>query len=560
MMLFYRHIFTIFLVVFLVKPLSAEFFTIEHYDIQIRVSQSGYFDVVETIDLLFSEPRRGIIRAIPNKYLIDGKNVKIRISDVKVDHFKYKTSQSGNDLEIRIGDPNIFLEGRQSYTIRYRVKDAFLFLDEHTEFYWNLIGIEWGVDILAATFKIELENLVSLAEEDYNIFAGRFGTQESKVEYLFRRGIITGNTTEALLKNEGITAAIKLPVEYIQRPGKWELLWKKYGWLAVPIIVLGFFSGLFFRLYTRYGKNKPIVKMVQFYPPEELTAPEAGVLIDDKADNRDVIALIPFWAARGLIEIHALGEGRKSDQELRKIQELPADAHSYERTIWNGLFSGNKSSVRVSSLKEKFYSHIQLAKSQLKYDLRSKDVYTPNSVRYQQSIGAIGSILLVCGVVVIFLFQAIAIGISIILSGVLGFLTFAFMLKKNEKGLRLYEHLVGYRMFMDKAEKPRLERLLEEDPQYFEKSLPYAIMFGFAKKWGEKFDGLTVEPPRGYVGPAYSTGRFMPGQFAGSFEKNMNSIQSAFTSVPQSSGGGGGFGGGGGSVGGGFGGGGGRSW
>ena len=37
-------------------------------------------------------------------------------------------------------------------------------------------------------------------------------------------------------------------------------------------------------------------KAVKYTPPKELNPSEAGVLIDERADNIDILALLPYWA------------------------------------------------------------------------------------------------------------------------------------------------------------------------------------------------------------------------------------------------------------------------
>lgn len=540
----------------------SEDFTIQRYDIKVVINgKEGYFDVKEKIQLTFSTPRRGIIRTVPNRYKFDGKTLKVQISDVKVAGFKFKTYQEGNNLAIRIGEQDIFVNGEQEYVISYRVKSAFVFQEEHTEFYWNLVGIDWDTSIDQVSFEVKFDKNLSLSDADYYVVAGRAGSQEQKVQYKYYGNKITGYTTQPLNPREGVTIAVKMGVDDVKRPSAFEQLWQQYGWIAIPLMIVLFFTGFFYDLWRRYGKDKPIVKMVQYSPPKEISPSEAGLLIDERADNRDVIALIPYWACNGLIQmrhIPKVGMFGKDDYELIKKAQLPSDAPIYEQTIFNALFAG-RDRVLISSLRQKFHQHITNSKIQLRYALDSKGVYTPHSIRYQRKVGMISGFLVVFGFITIFLLGLLPVGISLILSGGIGFVFYNFMRSKNDKGLKLYEHTVGFRMFMEKAEKDKLEFLLKEDPLYFEKTLPYAVIFGMAKKWGQKFDGLLMEPPSWYIGPNYGRGAmFSPANFGSDFENGMNEIQSAFVSAPQSSGGG--FSGGGGSVGGGFGGGGGRSW
>lgn len=115
--------------------------------------------------------------------------------------------------------------------------------------------------------------------------------------------------------------------------------------------------------------------------------------------------------------------------------------------------------------------------------------------------------------------------------------------------------LLGFREFIDTAEKDRLKMLVDQDPEYFYKVLPYAMIFGLTDKWSNLFRDIEMPKAQWYVSP-YST--FNGLQFC----QSMNSISSqiskaiATSSVDhtktKSSGGfsGGGFSGGGGGGGG----------
>ena len=101
------------------------------------------------------------------------------------------------------------------------------------------------------------------------------------------------------------------------------------------------------------------------------------------------------------------------------------------------------------------------------------------------------------------------------------------------------------------AEKPRLEQLVMEDPEYFYNVLPYTYALGVSSKWMKKFEDIALEAPHWYYG--YSS--FSTHTFNSFMNSTYSSISNAMSSSPSSSGGSGG-----GSSGGGSGGGGGGSW
>lgn len=148
-------------------------------------------------------------------------------------------------------------------------------------------------------------------------------------------------------------------------------------------------------------------------------------------------------------------------------------------------------------------------------------------------------------------------GIAMFISGAILIAFGAFMSKKTKKGTELYQELAGFREFIRTVERDRLREFLKQDEQYFDKILPYAIVFNVADTWKDKLEGLDIPPPTWYHGNYHT---FNIGNYMNSLNNSMNSMSSTFYSAPRSSGSSGGSFGGGGSSGGGFGGGGGSSW
>ena len=116
--------------------------------------------------------------------------------------------------------------------------------------------------------------------------------------------------------------------------------------------------------------------------------------------------------------------------------------------------------------------------------------------------------------------------------------------------------LLGFKEFIETAEKDNLERLQMEDAKYFYRVLPYAMVFGLAKTWARKFKTITVEKPDWYS----TAGVYSGTNFTNHLVSNVNdTVRSHISSCSHSSSHGGGHHGGGFSGGGG-GGGGGGSW
>lgn len=126
----------------------------------------------------------------------------------------------------------------------------------------------------------------------------------------------------------------------------------------------------------------------------------------------------------------------------------------------------------------------------------------------------------------------------------------------TDYGFELLQQVLGFKMFIQTAEKNRLETLIHSDPQYIYHILPYAMVLGVSDIWAKKFDVLMTEPPNWYT--TYGTGTFTTASLMRSMTRTTSSMSNVATSRPSSSGSSGG--GGGGFSGGGGGGGGGGSW
>ena len=128
-------------------------------------------------------------------------------------------------------------------------------------------------------------------------------------------------------------------------------------------------------------------------------------------------------------------------------------------------------------------------------------------------------------------------------------------------GHELKQKINGFKIFLETAEKEKLETLVESDPSYFYDILPFAYVLGVSDKWIKNFEGITLERSHWYCGNTFS-----PMTMYYLMHNQMPNVTRSMISIPQSSsgsglsGGGGLSSGGGGFSGGGFGGGGGGSW
>lgn len=151
------------------------------------------------------------------------------------------------------------------------------------------------------------------------------------------------------------------------------------------------------------------------------------------------------------------------------------------------------------------------------------------------------------------------VGIACLIVQLFGIL---YMNKRNAKGNEILGKILGFKQFLQTAEKDKLEALVNENPNYFYDILPYTYVLGVSKKWIEKFESIAIPPVEWYRGDFtdYMWIHALDRTMSRSVSSISNTTRSQIAeSRSSSSGGGGGFSGGGFSGGGG-GGGGGSSW
>lgn len=540
-------------------------FIVDDYHVDIYLNKSGYFDVIEKYEINFTESKHGIYRNIITKYKLDegdGKIVdrKISVGKIKVPKHSFKVSnklQSKIDgqVEIKIGKENKTVKGKQSYIIKYRVNNAFLFTDSTSQFYWNLKASDWSTVFNHISFAIHLPDNLPLTRQNYFLYSGATGSADvdESIPLVYSEGVLSGNSKSDLRlpgRGNNITVLIKMPADYINKPSSLWPIWQRWGWLSWLLII----AISYYYVWFKYGKDSYILDVVHYFPPEGVDPAMAGYLINDQEDTNDLISLIPYWGATGLLrleEIAKKGIFGSSDTLLKKLNDLPSDATSYEKLMFDGLFAEGKSEVLVSSLKNTFYTTMNSAKTLLKKEALRYYIQTSETLR--KAMFAILIIMAIVGLYFSLLYWTVLGGIVIVVVCVILLLNNKIMKKRNKQGDEVLAAVNGFRMFVKTAEEEKLRILLLEDPSYFEKSLGFALTFGMLKKWGSKFNKLDVANPSWY----HSTtgGTFSAQSFSNSFSNSLGSMSSTMVSSPSASSSSGG-----GSSGGGFGGGGGGSW
>ena len=563
----------LFTFVFISGVNAQEYFTIKQYNINVTVNKNASLDITESINVHFTENRHGIIRLIPYKYQLQplpsgtekanrqmesGGYAHTVVKNITVYSWDYDVSTEGDYKSVKIGSADKVVDGDQQYVIHYQVLNAINFFDDHSELYFNLIGDKWNTTIDNVHFTVEFYDSLPVAPSALVATGAAGSTENYTVTTWIGNKTFTGSTTKPLANNEGLTVGISLPKGFLIQQ---DYRFIGIVWLLLP---LGIFIAMFL-IWRRWGKDEKITVQTEYYPPENISPGVSGYIIDDKLDRRDLTALIPYWGAGGYLQVKEtekealFGLIKSKEYSFTKLKELSAEAMTFEKTLFNGIFATGKF-VMLNDLKDVLYVTMNKAKKELETEVDRSAYYEKGSRGLAGLFLFIGIALFIYGgfVLVTNWPEQLWLAIALISSGLITLIFGIFMSKKSEKGTALYQKLAGFKEFIKSVEKDRLQQFLKEDEHYFDKVLPYAIVFDMADTWKDKLQGLDVPPPNWYSGN-YTT--FNTLIFMNSLDHSMNEMSKNFYSAPSNSGSSGGsFGGGGFSSGGGFGGGGGGSW
>lgn len=542
---------------------SAFDFEVRTCSVTVTIDASGFFDVEEYYEINFRVPRHGIYRDVQTRYEVRDANGQvsdrnIRLSNIEVpDHPFEVTSRFAQRFEgkarIKIGSASRLVDGLQVYRIHYRVHHAFVFEPDADLFYWNIKPPDWQTDFENIHFSIHLPDGVLPYQDDCFIYSGVVGaTGDGGFSSSVNGQVFSGDSPEGFHSGPGasVTVLIRMPPGSVARRGELAKAWADYGWIVILFLAIL----LFYMLWKKYGKDTDLPTMTAYFPPDNLDPALTGYLFDDNPDTNDIISLLPYWASRGILrmeEIPKEGWFGKTDTRLIKRADLPDASPKYQSTVFSKLFSSGDE-VRISSLKNKFYTVMGKARKELKDAARK--YYDPTASRIALFMGFILFLLIPASFFFMIYFFGILAGFTSAVVFVVLLILNKYMIRKNKIGDRLYAEIKGFQRFVKIAEEQKLRMLLQQDPSYFEKTLSYAVAFGLLSSWTDKFKGLDVPPPGWYSSTSGSS--FNMALFSDSFSSAVSSAQSTMVSSPSS----GGSSSGGGSSGGGFGGGGGGSW
>lgn len=271
-----------------------------------------------------------------------------------------------------------------------------------------------------------------------------------------------------------------------------------FGLVAGAVLLYAFW-------FTR-GRDPQIGPVADFLPepPDNLPPAIAGVLLDEKADERDVVATIVDLSRRGVFQIEESKTTSGSRMDLiAKTSTLPENG--FEKALVQELFGNDfKEGAKVPVVAGSMHDPLSL-RNRLYDEVVALGLFERSPEATRSSVRTTGYALLGLGLVgAIFLPGVTGFGWSFLPALVVALFGLALRFvspyapRKTEKGAEEAEKWRAFYRYLDDIEK---YDKIQDSSGIFEKYLPYATAFGLDTSWVNKFARYNTPAPTWYGGP-----------------------------------------------------------
>ncbi|MCA9859385.1 MAG: DUF2207 domain-containing protein, partial [Thermomicrobiales bacterium] len=403
------------------------------FDVAIRLLSDGRLSVTETQVIDFTDgPFTAGSRDIPLGR-VDGIS-DVRVAEIvgsqkvpyeEVSSFDreagtFSINQTASELLINWGfDPTT--NATRTFEITYLVEGAVRNYPEETppnqQIWWTAVSSELTrtAPVRESTTTITLTSAVDPAEVVV-------GTENLPVEPVTADNQTWTWHAEDLRSGDDLTVRIQFPPLVSvatpswqarddqqraqdeaneQRAAVYNLGFLALGGLAALVGAIALY-GLW---YTR-GRDPQVGPVASFLssPPSDLPPGAVGVLLDETADQRDVVATLVDLGNRGVIKLEEtrsdgfFGIGSSSDYTIT-LQRVPDGLRPFEKTLLEALFGSTMDvgeSVKMSEAGARFQGSSERIKQQLYSEVVSRGYFEdePDAIRKRyRSIGVTAFIL-----------------------------------------------------------------------------------------------------------------------------------------------------------------------
>lgn len=551
---------------------STDSYTIDSYNIDIKINENNTYDISETIKVNFSVPSHGINRTIPLKNTVttsDGTTIdnNVQISNLKIND-KYIVTREYEVYKIKTGSSFTKLTGEKTYKINYTYNVGQDSSIDYDEVYFNIIGNEWDTTIKNITFSITMPK--GFNESNLSFSTKKVDSLDSsQITYNVVENVISGTYNDVLYPQDSLTVRLELPEGYFVNAGyKIDSKTRLLLLISTSCLIISVC------IWYLFGKNDKIAETIEFYPPNGFNSLEVGFLYKGEATIQDVTSLLIYLANKGYIKIKETPFCDLRDFQIIKLKDYDG-TNDAEREFLDGLFSHSSSTASIENidmpvitkfdLYNKFYKTANKILKETNSRANKKKIFAPGtffksiliSLILIISFGAFEIYALKCidfhlAVVLImllfFIFAKMSTSIkqdnikisdifhsstlillaivtiiittlvdfSVALSALWSIICICIinfccetMLKRNKYGNEMLGKIRGFKNYLNTVEKEQLETMARQDPTYFYNVLPFVYALGISDKLIENSKTISIQAPEWYDSPSgFSVNKF----------------------------------------------------
>lgn len=535
---------------------------IENFDIEMNIHTDRRIEVTNNVSVRFNQGRHGIIFDLPLEGGVRYTNIKVLRDGEDVKHYGTMaesetdgttTYVTYNDfLSVYIGDSNVALDSKRTYVYTVSYVMTVPALKEEGYLPVDVLGYGWNnVRRVHAkiTFPDGLRQLYFYSGTEYT------GSDELGIE---KNTVRTGNVLEFSADwserdgrtYNGITLDFSFEEGVLTVAPDLVPLW--IALVGVGLLLLAVVVKLLI------CREPVLVREINLSAPDEMDPLLMGKLIDNKVDGEDFGALVFYLASKDYLTID-LSKDDDNPTLIRTEKELGDDLPEHCKIFYNGLFTGKKKNVTVSSLRCSFYRTADEVKQEVKTQAGSFYIkrgvvatvlygllavlltggfvwlYTLMNVvkgyndyfpvfasvpafvcsaicshisaqrRYKWKkfklalpvLGGMAGGMLIGMILCLFPNALFGFGTKMLalLFAALAGVMSGLFLCRNKEYGEKLGKILGFKQFIQTTERDKVEFMLKENPDMYYKVLPYAQVLGVTDAWTEKFEGLDMQPP-----------------------------------------------------------------
>jgi hypothetical protein len=275
------------------------------------------------------------------------------------------------------------------------------------------------------------------------------------------------------------------------------------GAIGVLVAIVG--SVLLYGLWYTRGRDPQVGLVASFLPepPDDSPPGTVGVLVDEHAEERDLVATLIDLSRRGVFRIEEQTTKQQPDLRITLLQP-EAPMSELEKALTNDLFDNKLDAGKSVTMGQNPLTHREKVMQGLYGDLVQRGYYTRSPEITRATYRQRGTILMFGSIVLYFIVSSqLDIGPIFFPFAVLTMLGMVLrwqsrhMPRRTEQGAEAAARWRAFRTYLTDIQK---YENLEESTETFDRYLSFAIAFGIEKSWVDKFaKARTPAPP--WLGP-----------------------------------------------------------